>query len=141
MPAAAPFAVVLVTAPDARTAAGLARSLVDARLAACVNLVPGIRSIYRWEGKMCDDAEVLCIVKTRHALLDALVACIREEHPYTVPEIIALPLVAGSAPYLAWLAAATRPDPGRSADRARRGSRPRARSAKAASRSSSPRGR
>lgn len=133
MPDASPFVVVLVTAPKLPVARRLARTLVNERLAACVNLVPDLRSVYRWEGKVCEDAEVLCLIKTRHALLDRLIERVRSLHPYSVPEIIALPLVAGSAPYLAWMAAATRPARGRLksapgfSDRVRRARRPRPR--------------
>ncbi|MBI3096807.1 MAG: divalent-cation tolerance protein CutA [Planctomycetes bacterium] len=117
LPDASPFAVVLITAPKPAVARRLARTILDERLAACVNVVPGVRSLYRWEGKICEDAEVLCIVKTRHALLDRLIERVRGLHPYSVPEVIVLPLVAGSAPYLAWMAAATRPGPDRRPDR------------------------
>lgn len=95
--------VVLVTAPDADTAAGLARALVEERLAACGNLVPGIRSIYRWEGKICDEAEVLIVLKTTAALADALRDRVVALHPYACPEVLVLPVEAGHAAYLAWV--------------------------------------
>ena len=95
---------VLSTFPDAETAARVARTLVDERLAACVNLVPAIRSIYRWQGAISDDAEALAIIKTTADRYPALAARISELHPYEVPEIVALPLAAGHPPYLAWLA-------------------------------------
>jgi periplasmic divalent cation tolerance protein len=98
-----PFVVVFVTAPSAEVAAAIAQAVVGERLAACVNIVPGLRSIYAWQGKLCDDAEVLCIVKTRRALFPALRDRVAALHPYEVPEIIALPIADGSAPYLAWL--------------------------------------
>lgn len=99
--------VVLCTAPPDQ-AAPLARRLVDERLCACVNLVPGLRSIYRWQGQVCDDGESLLVIKTRAARLDALTAAIREHHPYDVPEVIALPLApGGNADYLAWLVGET----------------------------------
>lgn len=101
------FVVVLVTMPDAETAARVGRTLVEERLAACVNVIPGLRSIYVFEGKLCDDAEALCLLKTRRALYPALRDRLAGLHPYQVPEIIALPLVEGNAPYLAWLAAGT----------------------------------
>lgn len=96
--------VVLSTFPDADTAGRIARTLVDERLAACVNVLPAIRSIYRWQGAISDDAEVLAIIKTTAERYPALAARITELHPYQVPEIIALPLAAGHPPYLAWLA-------------------------------------
>ena len=95
--------VVLITAPDDQVATGLARSLVEARLAACVNIVPAIRSIYRWQGEVCDDAETLLIVKTTADRLDALTTHVQSHHPYDVPEVIALPIDHGSSSYLSWL--------------------------------------
>ena len=95
--------VVLVTAPDLDTAARRGRALVEERLAACVNLVPGLRSIYRWEGALHDDAEVLLLVKTRTDRLEALSARVKELHPYALPEVLALPASGGSPAYLEWL--------------------------------------
>ena len=97
--------VVFSTFPDADTAARIARTLVDEQLAACVNVVPAVRSIYRWEGKVCDEAEVLAVIKTTAERYAALAAKLAELHPYQVPEVIALPLADGHPPYLAWLAA------------------------------------
>lgn len=96
--------VVFSTFPDADTAARIARALVDEQLAACVNVVPTVRSIYRWEGKVCDEAETLAVIKTTAERYAALAARIAELHPYQVPEVIALPLADGHPPYLAWLA-------------------------------------
>jgi periplasmic divalent cation tolerance protein len=96
--------VVLVTVPDAGTAAELARALVEERLAACGNVVPGLRSIYRWEGQLHDEAEALLVLKTTRARFEALREAVLRMHPYQVPEVLALPVEAGSAPYLAWLA-------------------------------------
>jgi periplasmic divalent cation tolerance protein len=95
--------VVLSAFPDAETAARIARVLVDERLVACANLVPSIRSIYRWQGAIHDDAESLAIIKTTADRYPALARRIAELHPYEVPEIISLPLVDGHPPYLAWL--------------------------------------
>jgi len=97
--------VVLVTAPDAAAAAALARALVEARLAACGNVVPGVRSIYRWEGRVHDEPEALLLLKTTRAGFEALREAILRLHPYQVPEVVALPVEAGSAPSLAGLAA------------------------------------
>jgi periplasmic divalent cation tolerance protein len=105
----AEFLVVLVTMPDADTAARLGRTVVEEKLAACVNIIPGLRSLYEWEGKLCDEAEVLCLFKTRRALYPALRDRLSGLHPYQVPELIAVPLAEGNEPYLAWLAAGTRP--------------------------------
>lgn len=99
--------VVLVTCPPDR-APELARSLVEARLAACVNILPAVRSLYTWKGEVCDDGEALLVVKTRASLFDALRTAILAGHPYEVPEIIALPVVAGHQPYLDWLESSTR---------------------------------
>ena len=101
--------VVLVTAPDAETGARLARSLVEERLAACANLVPGVRSIYRWEGRVQEDAEVLLVLKTRAERVDALAARVSELHPYDMPEVVALPAVGGSRAYLDWVRGESRP--------------------------------
>jgi periplasmic divalent cation tolerance protein len=101
--------VVLVTAPSAEKAAELARAAVEERLAACGNVVPAVRSIYRWEGKVQDDAEALLVLKSTRARFEALRERIVALHPYAVPEVIAIPMVAGSAPYLDWIAAETRP--------------------------------
>ena len=98
-----------MTAPDADVAGRIASTLVDERLVACVNILPGLRSLYRWEGKLCDEGEVLCLMKTRLDLFPALRDRIAALHPYQVPEIIAVPLAAGHAPYLAWLAKETEP--------------------------------
>jgi periplasmic divalent cation tolerance protein len=100
--------VVLVTAPSPDQAAELARALVEERLAACGNVLPAIRSIYRWEGKIHDDAEALLVLKTTRGRFEALRERVIALHPYDVPEVLALPVEAGSAPYLAWLATETR---------------------------------
>lgn len=98
-----PVHVVLVTAPDAETGARLARSLVGEGLVACVNLVPGLRSIYRWQGAVQDEAEVLLVMKTRADRMEALTERVRALHPYTVPEVVALPTAGGSVAYLDWV--------------------------------------
>ena len=100
--------VVLVTAPTAEVAAALARVAVEARLAACGNILPGLRSIYRWEGTLRDEPEALLVLKTTRDRVEALGELILREHPYDVPEVLALPVEAGAAPYLAWLAGETR---------------------------------
>lgn len=101
--------VALSTAPDGETAARIARALVEERLAACVNLVPAVRSIYRWQGRVEDDAEVLLVIKTRAERVDALGERLRALHPYELPELVALPVTAGLAPYLDWVAAEAAP--------------------------------
>ena len=100
--------VVLVTTPSPERAAEIARALVEERLAACGNVVPGLRSIYRWEGKVQDEPEALLLLKTTRARFEALRDRVLALHPYEVPEVIALPIEAGSARYLAWIADETR---------------------------------
>jgi periplasmic divalent cation tolerance protein len=100
--------VVLVTCPSTEKAAEIARVLVEERLAACGNVVPGIRSIYRWEGKVHDDVEALLFLKTVPGRFEALRQRVESLHPYQVPEVIALPVEAGHAGYLDWIAESTR---------------------------------
>ncbi|MBK8480015.1 MAG: divalent-cation tolerance protein CutA [Proteobacteria bacterium] len=106
------YAVVLVTAPAAE-AQRLARWVIERELAACVNLVSGVCSVYRWEGRICEEPEVLLVIKTRAALVAMLCEQLVETHPYDLPEVIALPIVGGHAPYLQWLGAATEASVGR----------------------------
>jgi periplasmic divalent cation tolerance protein len=96
--------VLLSTVPDGPAAEALARSLVAEGLAACVNCVPGVQSTYRWQGAVQESSEVLLVIKSTPAAYASLERRIRELHPYEVPEIVALPIVCGSQPYLAWLA-------------------------------------
>ena len=96
-----------VTMPDQERATALARSLVDEGLAACVNIVPGVKSIYRWEGRLQEDDEVLCLIKTRPAVFERARARILELHPYEVPEIIGFTVDDGSPAYLDWLKKST----------------------------------
>jgi len=93
--------------PDAERATSLARALVDEGLAACVNVVPGVRSIYRWEGKVEEADEVLCLIKTRAEIFDRLRRRVAELHPYDVPEILSFAVDEGSPAYLDWVRAAT----------------------------------
>ena len=99
---------VLVSAPDAETARRIGRTLVEERLAACVNVVPGVSSIYRWRGAVEEAAEVLLVVKTRAERADALAARVRTLHPYELPEVVVLPVRGGSRAYLQWVAAESR---------------------------------
>ncbi len=95
--------VVFITAPNENEAAEIARTLVESRLAACVNIVNNIRSIYLWQGNIEDESEVLMVVKTRKELFSALADKVKELHTYEVPEIIALPVVDGHQDYLKWI--------------------------------------
>jgi periplasmic divalent cation tolerance protein len=96
-------ALLLVTAPDLEVARRLARGLVEARLAACVNLVPGLESHYRWQGRVESAAEVLLVIKTAARRVPEIERRLLAEHPYDTPEILRLPLAAGTPRYLAWL--------------------------------------
>ncbi|MDH5758748.1 MAG: divalent-cation tolerance protein CutA [Gemmatimonadota bacterium] len=99
---------VLVTAPGREEAETLACALVEGRLAACVSLVPSITSVYRWEGEVRREEEVLLVIKTTDECVPALCDRVHELHPYDVPEVVALPVTAGSERYLAWVAGETR---------------------------------
>ena len=100
--------VVLVTAASRQEAVRIGRALVKAELAACVNILPGIRSIFRWAGKICDAREVLLIIKSRADLFSRLAWTVKQVHSYKVPEIIALPIVDGASDYLDWIQKMTR---------------------------------
>jgi len=101
------FALVLVTAPDLKTARRLAQLALQARLIACANLVPKVESHYWWQGKLESGTEVLLLLKTRRANLARLEKLILQEHPYDTPEFVVLGLQGGSKRYLDWLAANT----------------------------------
>jgi periplasmic divalent cation tolerance protein len=108
MKPATKFAIVLVTAPDLKTARALAKAALSARLIACANLVPKIESHYRWQGKIESSAEVLLVLKTQKSKLAALEKLVLAKHPYDTPEFLVLPVSAGNKKYLDWLAAATK---------------------------------
>lgn len=95
--------VVLSTHPDRANALEMARILVRERLAACVNVLPGATSVYRWEGKLCEDVEALMVIKTADARADALMERMAELHPYANPELVVLPVGGGSDAYLHWV--------------------------------------
>ena len=99
--------LVITNCPDEETANRIALAVVEAQLAACVNILPRVQSIYRWQGAVESAVEVPLLIKTTAAAYPALEAAIRESHPYDVPEIIALPITAGLPAYLNWLAAET----------------------------------
>jgi periplasmic divalent cation tolerance protein len=101
--------VVLVTTPTSEAAAEIARALVEEGLAACGNVVPAIRSIYRWAGEIHDDAEALLVIKTERRVVPGLKARLQELHPYQVPELLVLPVEDGLGPYLEWIARSVRP--------------------------------
>ena len=94
--------VILCTVPDEAAAENLARGLIEGRLAACVNAIPGVKSFYRWQGKIETDTEIQLVIKTRSERFDELAAWISENHPYDVPEIVAIPAERVSEAYRAW---------------------------------------
>jgi periplasmic divalent cation tolerance protein len=94
--------------PDQERATTMARALVDEGLAACVNIIPGVRSVYRWDGKTQEDEEVLCLIKTRPELFPETQARILALHPYEVPEVLAFRVDDGNPSYLTWLRKSTR---------------------------------
>jgi periplasmic divalent cation tolerance protein len=108
MKSAAKFNIVLVTAPDLKTARLLARAALQARLIACANLLPKIESHYWWHGKIESGAEVLLVLKTQKSRLPALEKLILARHPYNTLEFLVLPLLAGNQRYLEWLNLNTR---------------------------------
>ena len=97
------FILVFVTTGSAPEAECIAEALVSERLAACVNIVPQVDSVFRWEGRIDRAREVLLIIKTTRAAISALIPAVRRLHPYDVPEVIALPIVRGLPAYLAWV--------------------------------------
>lgn len=101
--------VALVTAPDIDTGARIARTLVEERLVACAALLPGVTSVYRWQGRVETSTEVQLVLKTARARADETVARVRALHPYEVPEILVLPVATGLPAYLGWVAAETTP--------------------------------
>jgi periplasmic divalent cation tolerance protein len=104
-----PEAIVVICAcPDEPTAARIAQELVNQRLAACVNRLSSVRSTYSWQGRIQEEPEVVLTIKTTPERYQALEMRLRALHPYEVPEIIALPVVAGSSSYLSWIASETR---------------------------------
>ena len=100
--------LVITNCPDEAAANAIALAVVEAKLAACVNILPRVQSVYRWQGAVESAVEVPLLIKTTSAAYPALEAAIRERHPYDVPEIIALPITTGLPAYLNWLAAETR---------------------------------
>lgn len=99
--------IVLITASSSEEAGRIGTALVSEHIAACANIVPQIRSLFFWEGKTQDESESLIIVKSRLALLGRIITRVKELHSYTVPEVIALPVIGGSREYLSWVSDST----------------------------------
>ena len=96
--------VAFVTTPDETIAKKLARGIIQEKLAACVNIIPKVTSIYEWEGALNEDSEVLLMIKTSTSKINELTEYVRKNHPYTVAEVISLPIENGNPPYLDWVA-------------------------------------
>lgn len=99
--------VVYVACPDEAAADAVAGALVDDHLAACVNVIQGVKSHYRWQGKRETSSEVLCLVKCRARDVDAVAARVKQVHPYELPEVVAVPVVGGLPAYLKWVVSET----------------------------------
>lgn len=97
------YIVIYITTRSVNEAKKIGRALVEEKLAACSNIISPIRSIYSWQGKICDDKEALMILKTKKTLFKQIVARVEQLHSYDVPEIIAMPIIEGSGKYLSWL--------------------------------------
>lgn len=97
------YIVVFCTVPNKATAQKIARHLVEEKLAACCNIIPRLTSIYTWENKIQEDAEYLLLIKTQKMIFSRLEDRIKEMHPYSIPEIIALPIIQGNKEYLKWI--------------------------------------
>ena len=97
------YILIYITVPTREVGEDIARMLVSGKMAACVNIVPGLTSIYNWRGNVEMDSELLLIIKTRNALFEELSTAVKQIHPYDVPEIIGIPIIAGSNAYLDWI--------------------------------------
>ncbi|XP_072844069.2 protein CutA isoform X1 [Pogona vitticeps] len=97
------LSAAFVTCPNETVGKEIARAVVEKRLAACVNIIPRVTSIYEWKGKIEEDSEVLLMIKTRSSRVSALAEFVRSVHPYEVPEVIAVPIQEGNPPYLQWV--------------------------------------
>ena len=103
-----PYLFILITVPDRERAEVIAQTLVQERWAACVNILPSVHSIFFWQGAIQQEEELLLLVKSRRDLFPSLAARVKELHPYTVPEIIGLPILEGWEDYLRWVKESTR---------------------------------
>ena len=101
--------LIYSTFPDLETARNIGKGLIEARLAACVNILPGMTSVYRWQGTIEDGQEVVMIIKTRRSLAASVVDTVTDAHPYDVPAVVTVPVEGGFEPYLAWIMNETQP--------------------------------
>eukprot|EP00455_Lapot_gusevi_P045292 TRINITY_DN5770_c0_g2_i2.p1 TRINITY_DN5770_c0_g2~~TRINITY_DN5770_c0_g2_i2.p1 ORF type:complete len:149 (-),score=8.35 TRINITY_DN5770_c0_g2_i2:14-460(-) len=101
------LSVAFVTVPNSEVAKSLSRGILEKKLAACVNAVPGVTSMYWWQGKIEEASEQLLMIKTRTHLIGDLISYVKQNHPYSVPEVITFPIDQGNAPYLDWIKANT----------------------------------
>lgn len=101
------FRAVFVTVPNMEVAKKIASGLVSHKLAACVNIIPHVTSVYEWEGKINEDSELILMIKSQESLFSELEKFVKENHPYSVPEVIGLPIQQGSQSYLDWIAQVT----------------------------------
>ena len=106
----AQVSVLLCTCPDLKTGQAIAHTLLEERLVACVNIIEGVRSLYRWQGQICDDSEHLLIMKTTKNTVKKLTSRIAAIHPYDVPEVLAITTSSGHAPYLDWVVSSVDPE-------------------------------
>lgn len=97
------YCAIVSTVPNLEEAKKIAYGLVENKLAACTNIIPNIISVYFWEGKICEDSEIILFIKTRHSLFEEVKNFIVKNHSYTVPEVIMLPIEAGHESYLNWI--------------------------------------
>jgi len=97
------YRLVISTCPNMEVAESLAGTLVNERLAACVNILPGARSVYEWQGKVEKEEECVLLIKSRSDRIETLTRRLQEEHPYELPELIAVPIETGLSPYLSWI--------------------------------------
>jgi periplasmic divalent cation tolerance protein len=97
------FVIAYITAKDKAQALSIGRILVEERLAACVNVIDGMTSIYRWEGRICEDGEAILIVKTSAEKFEALTERVKQLHTYTCPCVVSIPIIGGNPAYLEWL--------------------------------------
>ncbi len=108
--------LIYSTFPSTETAEAVGRELVERRLAACINILPGMTSIYRWEGAIARDSEVVMVIKTRQTLVSMVVDATKARHPYANPALIVLPIIEGAPDYLNWLMSETQATPNDPAD-------------------------